>query len=425
MEGAISVHQLNERAKSVIGQEPSLNDIWVTGEISNLKKYGSGHYYFTLKDSRSEIRAAMFKNSRARIDFEPEDNMKVTAFGSIDIYVERGSYQFIVEAMRKSGIGDLYLEYEKLKRRLETEGLFDQARKRPLPRFPKTIGVVTSPSGAVIHDIITTTARRFPVDILLYPAQVQGEGSGDSIAKGIRLLNQMDVDVLIVGRGGGSMEDLWSFNEEKVARAIYESKVPIISAVGHETDVTIADFVADVRAPTPTAAAEMAVRDRGELAKSLDLSSHRLQRAIARQLDIMRHRYERCDSKISLKRAEERVAMSLMRVDDVTFRVRSILGRGIGSIKGRYDLIEQRMSPYLRTAMNGRENELLRFTERLEGLSPNKVLERGYSFIADGDGRPIVSISALSIGSIVDVRMRDGRARANITRVIKEGTNYE
>ena len=224
MQETVTVTQLNNRARNILTNSPAVRDIWVNGEISNLTKASSGHYYFTLKDPGSEIRAAMFARSRMRIDFEPKNSMKVSAFGSVDIYVARGSYQFIVETMRPAGIGDLYLAFEALKKKLEAEGLFDQSRKRPLPRYPRRIGVVTSETGAVIHDIITTSASRFPADIYLAPSMVQGDGAAETIVKGIELLNRFDVDVIIVARGGGSLEDLWPFNEEAVARAYAASE---------------------------------------------------------------------------------------------------------------------------------------------------------------------------------------------------------
>ena len=286
MAETISVAELNSRVKELFAKTPSLNDIWVTGEISNLKKYPSG-YYFVLKDSASEIHAVMFKSARARIDFEPTENMKVRVFGSIGMFVPRGTYQFIVEVMEKSGLGDRYLAFEALKKKLGEEGLFDPAHKRKLPAYPKRIGVVTSQSGAVIHDIITTSASRYTADILLAPAMVQGDGAAQTIVAGIKLLNSQGVDVIIVGRGGGSIEDLWPFNEEIVARAIYESAAPVVSAVGHETDFTIADFVADVRAPTPTGAAAIILRDKNEIRSEISSYMTRLNRAMASVLDGM------------------------------------------------------------------------------------------------------------------------------------------
>lgn len=239
MADKLTVTALNSRVKELLTSHPGLRDIFVIGEISNFKTYTSGHCYFVLKDAGATVNAVMFRSARARIDFQPTDSMKVEAFGHVDLYPERGSYQFIVETMRKSGVGELYQEYERLKKKLEAEGLFSKDRKRPIPRYPRTIGVVTSPTGAVIHDILTTTKRLYPADILLAPAKVQGEGSAESIVSGIQLLNRAGVDVIIIGRGGGSLEDLWAFNEEAVVRAIAASGVPVISSVGHETDFTL------------------------------------------------------------------------------------------------------------------------------------------------------------------------------------------
>lgn len=420
MEEAITVLQLNNRVKSLL-TDRSVNDIWLICEISNLKRYPSGHYYFTLKDGGSEIRGVMFKSSRGRIDFEPEDNMKVTAFGRVDLYVERGSYQFVVETMRRSGIGDLYLAYEALKRKLEAEGLFDRSRKRPLPEYPRVIGVVTSPTGAVIHDIITTAGRLFPADILLAPAQVQGAGAAESIAAGIRLLNREKVDVMIVGRGGGSIEDLWAFNEEIVARAISESSVPVISAVGHETDFTIADLVADVRASTPTAAAEIALRDRAELIRHLDNSTSRLNLSLSKTTERMRSRFLVLDSKLSPKRAEERVSMQIMHLDELTSRLAS-------SLRGRVDLMhrrlivqDSRLEPAVLRAMSERRTGLDRCSDSLRSLDPHSVLGRGYSFITDGEGRAITSASRISVGSEIGIEMRDGRIRAEVRRTEMRG----
>jgi exodeoxyribonuclease VII large subunit len=391
------------------------------GELSNLKKYDSGHYYFTLKDNGSEIRGVMFKFSRGRIDFEPQDNMKISAFGHVDLYVERGSYQFVVETMRRTGVGDLYLAYEALKKKLEAEGLFERSRKRPLPSYPKTIGVVTSPTGAVIHDIITTSGRLFPADILLVPAQVQGEGAAESIVAGIELLNRHGADVIIVGRGGGSIEDLWAFNEEKVARAIAASVIPIISAVGHETDFTIADLVADVRAPTPTGAAELALRDKKELIKHLDTDMIRINRSLSSIVERMHGRFGILDSKLSPRRAEEKVSRYGMRLEELSSRLTSALKDCIGTMKGRYIEAETRLEFSAGGLLDNRKSVLTRYSERLESINPTKVLERGYSFITDESGRALTSVSSLNVGQEVSIRMRDGTADAEIKRTELKG----
>ncbi|MCD4800938.1 MAG: exodeoxyribonuclease VII large subunit, partial [Methanococcoides sp.] len=258
---AYTVTELNNLIKNTLTNNPKLNQIWVQGEISNLTKHSSGHYYFTVKDGKSQISCVSFKSVNRNLRFELESSMKVLVFGSVDVYVVRGQYQLYVQDIRPDGVGELYKAYEQLKNKLEKEGIFSDVHKIPIPEYPLRVGVVTSPTGAAIHDILNVIGRRYPVNILLSPTIVQGERSAESIVRSIELLNQTDVDVIIVGRGGGSLEDLWAFNEEVVARAIFNSEKPIVSAVGHETDFTIADFTADMRAPTPSAAAELVVPD--------------------------------------------------------------------------------------------------------------------------------------------------------------------
>jgi exodeoxyribonuclease VII large subunit len=417
MAETITVPQLNMRVRSILSESPAVNDVWVIGEISNLKKYSSGHYYFTLKDNTSEIRGVMFKQSRGRIDFEPQDNMKVTAFGRVDMYVERGTYQFIVETMQRSGVGDLYLAYEALKKKLEAEGLFERSRKRPLPLYPKVIGVVTSPTGAVIHDIITTSGRLFPADILLYPAQVQGEGAAESIVKGIRALNKEGVDVLIVGRGGGSIEDLWAFNEEKVARAIAASEAPVISAVGHETDFTIADLVADVRAPTPTGAAELALRDRREVKKHLDTDMIRINRSLSRILDRMHYKFKLLDTKLAPRRAQQRISMHSMRLDEMYSRMNSALKDKTGVMRRRFIKADAGMDVPVRRMVENNKKDIQRYSERLESVNPMKVLDRGYTLITDESGKALTSAKQIGAGSNINIRMKDGKAEAEIKKV--------
>jgi len=417
MAETMTVTQLNTRVRSILSESPAVRDVWVVGEISNLKRYDSGHYYFTLKDSTSEIRGVMFRMSRSRIDFEPQDNIKVTAFGKVDIYVERGSYQFVVETMQRSGAGDLYLAYEALKKRLEAEGLFSSSRKRPLPPYPKVIGVVTSPTGAVIHDIITTSGRLFPADILLYPAQVQGEGAAESIVKGIEALNREGVDVLIVGRGGGSIEDLWAFNEEKVARAIAASKVPVISAVGHETDFTIADLVADVRAPTPTGAAELALRDKKEVMKHLDTDMIRINRSLSRISDRMHYRFRILDSKLDPKRAEQRISMHMMRLDELYAKMDSSLMSRAEALRRRFIKVDSGMDAHILRMIQNSGKDLRRYSERLESINPMRVLDRGYALVTDENGRAVTSSGKIKTGEDVSVLMKDGKVKAEVKEV--------
>ncbi len=463
MEEPLTVTQLNTRVKGLLQSSPGLNDVWVGGEISNLTRAASGHYYFVLKDQGSEIRCALFARARSRVDFEPKENMKVLAFGGVDIYVQRGSYQFIVENMRQSGIGDLFRAFEELKRRLEAEGLFDPARKRPPPRYPRTIGVVTSETGAVIHDIITTSASRFPADILLAPAQVQGEGAAATIVAGIELLNRVGVDVIIVGRGGGSLEDLWPFNEESVARAIAASRIPIVSAVGHETDFTIADFVADVRAPTPTGAAAILLQERNEIRSRIDRDMTSADKALGAVLDRMRSRFDVLDAKLSPQSAMRDLDMKGMELDRIWSRADRALSETIADMRTRFGVVEGRLSPAsalkdldsrrqrvdalfarvsgqavlreldirssevdslfseIRTrmlrGMDSCRSELGEASARLESLNPSAVLDRGYGMIIGPDGRAVPSVKSLSVGRSVSFRLRDGTAKAAITEI--------
>lgn len=440
MADRLTVTQLNTRVRSILSESPAVKDVWVIGEISNLKLYSSGHYYFTLKDEGSEIRSVMFKGSRGRIDFEPQDNTKIMAFGHVDLYVAKGSYQFIVETMSRAGIGDLFLEYEKLRKKLESEGLFDVSRKRKLPIYPGTIGVVTSESGAVIHDIVTTSGRLFPADILLAPAQVQGEGAAESIVRGIETLNREKVDVIIVGRGGGSIEDLWAFNEEKVARAIASSKVPIISAVGHESDFTIADFVADVRAPTPTGAAEMALRDKREVIKQVDGLGIRMGRALDHVAVKMRSRVDLAASKLEISRQYEKLSMLEIRVGQLSDRADAALRSSVQGMRSRFNSVESKISPAAASSRVSSLSERLAFVsgrmtlaidrcikdaasklhaidQRSSALNPRSVLERGYSYVTDEDGHTLTSAKSLSQGSMISIAFRDGGADAEVRKV--------
>ncbi len=463
MEEPLTVTQLNTRVKGLLQSTPGLRDVWVGGEISNLTRAASGHYYFVLKDQGSEIRCAMFARARSRVDFEPRDNMKVLVFGAVDIYIQRGSYQFIVENMRQSGIGELFRAFEELKRKLEAEGLFDDSRKKPLPKYPRTIGVVTSETGAVIHDIITTSGTRFPADILLAPAQVQGEGAAATIVAGIELLNRVGVDVIIVGRGGGSLEDLWPFNEESVARAIVASEIPIVSAVGHETDFTIADFVADKRAPTPTGAAAILLQDKAEIRSRIDRDMASADKALGSVLERMRSRFDVLDAKLSPQSAQRELDMMEMGLDRTWSRADRALSDMVSGMRSRFSVVEGRLSPAsalkdiesrrqrlealfsrvsgqavlrdleIKTSaadsvfsviqssvirrMDACGSEFGKATARLESLNPSAVLERGYGMIIGPDGRAVPSVKSLSVGQSVSFRLRDGSAEAEIKEI--------
>jgi exodeoxyribonuclease VII large subunit len=389
---AITVAELNALAKGALQKCAEVNDVWVSGEVSNLAMPASGHCYFTLKDEDSEIKCTFFKGARLKAPFDVQENMKVIAYGSIDLYEARGSIQFNVRRLKADGQGQLYLAYEALRKKLEAEGLFAATRKRPLPSYPKRIGVVTSPTGAVIRDILNITARRFPADILLAPAQVQGEGAAASIVKGIASLNAAGVDIIIVGRGGGSLEDLWAFNEEVVARAIYASRVPVISAVGHETDTTIADFVADLRAPTPSAAAELVLRDRLMERKHVDGLMDRARAGLRTPVERMRAQLEKADAMISERAMRNWIEENAMRLDDIETDIHR-------SIRGLLDTDGHRLN-----AMRA----------SLVGLNPLNVLERGYAVVQGTDGKVVSSVSGARKGDLVTITLKDGSLEAQV-----------
>lgn len=415
--------------------------IWVTGEISGLKLAASGHAYFQLKDADSQVRCVIWKGNMRLLRFRPQEGLAVEARGRIDVYEPRGEYQLIVETLEPQGEGALRMAFEQLKARLEAEGLFAAGRKRPLPRFPLRIGLVTSPTGAAIQDMLHVLTRRFPgLQIRLYPAQVQGAGSVASIVEGIEYFSASGwPELLIVGRGGGSLEDLWSFNEEAVARAIAACAVPVISAVGHETDVTIADWVADLRAPTPSAAAELAVRDAAALRESVGAQTARLERAIHyrvlrsaqrfdetqfRLRDAARERVNRLRRLIEqctavVRRADPRLRVSRMwqRVADAKGRLEATLRPLLMRQTGRLDTLERRLaSPaQARVALARRRHEALHAS--LLQLSPLAVLERGYSIVQAGDGSVVRDSAATRARQSLTVRLHKGALKVKVSSV--------
>lgn len=396
--GIYTVSQLNEHIKQLLCQDPLLSQVWVRGEISNLTKHSSGHYYFTLKDKGSQISCVSFRSTNRSLKFEPESTMKVLIFGSLDVYTVRGQYQIHILDMRPDGIGELYKAYEQLRKKLEAEGLFDKARKRPVPRFPQRIGIATSPTGAAIHDILHVLRRRYPVDVLLAPAIVQGEMSAPSIVKALEFLNRANVDVIIVGRGGGSLEDLWSFNEESVARAIYESRVPVISAVGHETDYTIADFTADLRAPTPSAAAEMAVPDSTDLKRHISSLSQRMETAAIRHVSDLSDRLDYLSGRIGPEKLSEFLRQNYQRVDELNVRLERHAGR----------------------VMESKRSSLGSLAGRLNAVSPLSTLERGYCIAMSIDGaRPVRSVDDVAKGESLSLKVKDGAILCSVNDIKK------
>ncbi len=389
----ISVTDLNKYIKEKVADDEFLNSVFVKGEISNFKHHYTGHMYFTLKDENSLIKCVMFKTSTATLNFIPKDGMKVLVLGSVAVFERDGIYQIYCKAMQEDGMGSLYAAYEKLKAKLSDEGLFDEAHKKPIPFMPKIIGVLTSNTGAVIRDIINVSTRRNPnVYIRLLPVPVQGEGAAEKIVKAIKLMNSKKLaDVIILARGGGSLEDLWPFNEECVARAIYESELPIISAVGHETDFTIADFVADLRAPTPSAAAELAVTDVSKLKYNINLFIKRLKMALSRKTEIMRLRYEKCLNSKVYKEPLQKINDYYIQVDRYT---RDIENSTIKKIK------DSRL-------------EATKLITKLDTLSPLKTLSRGYC-LTELEGKVITRSKDLKKDMEVDLVFCDGKTRAKV-----------
>lgn len=389
----ISVTELNKYVKDRVAEDEFLNNVYVKGEISNFKHHYTGHMYFTLKDENSLIKCVMFKTSTATLNFVPKDGMKVLVLGTVSVFERDGVYQIYCKAMQEDGMGNLHIAYEKLKAKLEEEGLFDESIKKPIPLMPKIIGVLTSNTGAVIRDIINVSTRRNPnVYIRLLPVPVQGEGASIKIANAIRLMNEKKLaDVIIVARGGGSIEDLWPFNEEIVARAIYESEIPIISAVGHETDFTIADFVADLRAPTPSAAAELAVADVEDLKHSINLYERRLKMSLKRKTELMRLRFEKIMNSKVYKEPLALINDYYLQIDKY---IKSIENSSIKKIKDC-------------------KLEAAKAITKLDALSPLKTLTRGYC-LTESEGKVITKAKDLKSGMEVDLRFEDGKAKAKV-----------
>ena len=398
-EAVFSVSEINEYVRMLIDSDARLHRVWLRGEISNFTNhYKTGHFYFSLKDESCSIRAVMFRGSNVRLGFLPQNGMRVLVCGQIRAYPRDGQTQIVVDDMQPDGAGSLALAFEQLKRRLEAEGLFDAARKKPLPPLPHRIGVITSATGAAVHDVIRITARRFPLcEILIYPALVQGSGAAQSLTSGVEFFNSVDlVDLIIIGRGGGSMEDLWAFNDEALARTIAASRLPVISAVGHESDVTICDFVSDVRAPTPSGAAEIAGPDQSELYAALESDSVRLNRAVLGHLT-------RAKEAVSLRQANRFLASPRQIFDE---RRMHLCLR-----EERLQRSTQRLLALQTTAVGTR-------AARLEALSPLAILSRGYSMVSDAETGVIRSGAAsLHQNDLVLLRFSDGSARARVETV--------
>ncbi len=392
-----TVGQLNSYIKNMFTQDYLLQRLFVKGEVSNCKYHSSGHIYFTLKDSKGTISCVMFAGSRSGLSFRMSEGQQVIVGGTVDVYERDGKYQLYAKQILLDGSGQLYERYEMLKRELEESGMFAPEYKQPVPRFIKTLGVVTADTGAAVRDIIQIAGRRNPyVQIVLYPAIVQGEAAVPSIVKGIRALTALGVDVMIVGRGGGSIEDLWAFNEREVAQAVFDCPVPIISAVGHETDTTIIDFVADLRAPTPSAAAELAVTDIREICGALDSGRDTLNRLMQRRIQEKRMQIRQMELKLKVASPASRIRERKMTVISA----------------------EERLQERMKRLLERRRHELAIYIERMKGLSPLEKLESGYSYVEDGTGRNVRSVRQVREGQDVAIRVKDGRIQARVTRIL-------
>ncbi|MGD0001632.1 MAG: exodeoxyribonuclease VII large subunit [Bryobacteraceae bacterium] len=433
--GVYSVASLTGEIHRMLSR--SFDDIKVAGEISGWKVWTSGHAYFTLKDQQAQIRCVLFRNNLRYLRFKPQDGAAVIARGSVEVRAERGEYQLLVSGMEPQGLGRLYEMFAELKEKLRGEGLFDESRKRPLPVFPRRIGIVTSPQGAVIRDMLTVLRRRWPgLHIRLYPTPVQGAGSAEGIVEGLDWFSASGwPDVVIVGRGGGSLEDLWSFNDERVARAIAASRVPVVSAVGHETDFTIADFVADVRAPTPSAAAEIVVLERSEVLGRVERAQQRTLRAIGFRLAQLARRLDRQGVERTTRLLELRINRMQQRADELDFSFRTRIARILSLRRERLRALDARLRERdlsVRLAKAGErwragsralgeavarrlglaQRRLEPLAGRLEALSPMKVLERGYSIVQTEDGRVVKRANDAPEGASIRVRLHEGRLTA-------------
>ncbi len=446
-EGILSVAELTRRVRGAL--EDSFSGLWVRGEISGFKRSDRGHLYFAMKEGTvAVLDCVMWKGTAGRLAFEPRDGTEVEAYGSITVYEPRGRYQLVVEELRPAGIGALLLALEELKRRLAAEGLFDAARKRPLPLYPRTIGLVTSPTGAAVRDLVKVLRARWPgIRIVLAPVRVQGEGAAAEIVAAIQRFDRWGgADVLIVGRGGGSLEDLWAFNEEAVVRAVAASRTPTLSAVGHEVDFTLCDLAADVRAATPSHAAELAVRDRREVAARLAALAPRMERALRQGLVDRRRHLARILEKYGFKRQADAVRMHQQRLDELVDRGRRAL-RGaldaararLGAVTSRYGLREwprvladrrvgvgearERLTRAIVERVHTQRHRLTAYGDRLRALSPRAVMERGYCLVKGPQGDLLRAAEALAIGDAVTIEFARGEADARVEAVRRGGTH--
>ncbi|GAA6374891.1 exodeoxyribonuclease VII large subunit [Firmicutes bacterium AM43-11BH] len=399
MRNVYSVKQVNSYVKNMFSQDFMLNHIYVKGEVSNCKYHTSGHIYFSLKDESGTIACVMFASARSGLSFRMQEGQNVIVLGSVSVYERDGKYQLYAKEIILDGAGALYERFEALKKELEEMGMFAAEYKQPIPRYVKSVGIVTAPTGAAVRDIINISKRRNPyVQLILYPALVQGEGAAASIVRGIRMMEQQNVDVIIVGRGGGSMEDLWAFNEEAVARAIFECTIPIISAVGHETDTLISDYVADLRAPTPSAAAELAVYELSSVQIMCEEYKRRMYQQIRQRIDFSRRQTEQMAFRLKVAHPRQKLNEQRQYLAD----------------------LDSRMRIRMNSALEESRHKLAIYIEKMKGLSPLQKLNQGYAYVTDKSGRTVRSIKDTKQGEVLDVYVTDGRVRTQVVDIYKE-----
>ncbi len=399
MRNVYSVKQVNSYVKNMFSQDFMLNHIYVKGEVSNCKYHTSGHIYFSLKDESGTIACVMFASARSGLSFRMQEGQNVIVLGSVSVYERDGKYQLYAKEIILDGAGALYERFEALKKELEEMGMFAAEYKQPIPRYVKSVGIVTAPTGAAVRDIINISKRRNPyVQLILYPALVQGEGAVSSIVRGIRMMEQQNVDVIIVGRGGGSMEDLWAFNEEAVARAIFECTIPIISAVGHETDTLISDYVADLRAPTPSAAAELAVYELSSVQIMCEEYKRRMYQQIRQRIDFSRRQTEQMAFRLKVAHPRQKLNEQRQYLAD----------------------LDSRMRIRMNSALEESRHKLAIYIEKMKGLSPLQKLNQGYAYVTDKSGRTVRSIKDTKQGEVLDVYVTDGRVRTQVMDIYKE-----
>lgn len=399
MRNVYSVKQVNSYVKNMFSQDFMLNHIYVKGEVSNCKYHTSGHIYFSLKDESGTIACVMFASARSGLSFRMQEGQNVIVLGSVSVYERDGKYQLYAKEIILDGAGALYERFEALKKELEEMGMFAAEYKQPIPRYVKSVGIVTAPTGAAVRDIINISKRRNPyVQLILYPALVQGEGAAASIVRGIRMMEQQNVDVIIVGRGGGSMEDLWAFNEEVVARAIFECTIPIISAVGHETDTLISDYVADLRAPTPSAAAELAVYELSSVQIMCEEYKRRMYQQIRQRIDFSRRQTEQMAFRLKVAHPRQKLNEQRQYLAD----------------------LDSRMRIRMNSALEESRHKLAIYIEKMKGLSPLQKLNQGYAYVTDKSRRTVRSIKDTKQGEVLDVYVTDGRVRTQVVDIYKE-----